>query len=176
MLQQRWREAGKSCSIDKVNWDEVHSVVHMGGGACTEWEDMAGEWFRLVIVLNIGSTWKYIIGMEPHLKNCVSGMPHESCLLRTSCTLSAGCFLLHAASGSGGVLLVRFSGTPGKLLCVKPQRLEARGELSPDKVPHVFLGLFVESWCSSKRKISIYSIITVYIFFYNEREREVKST
>ena len=68
MLQQRWREAGKSCSIDEVNWDEVHSVVHMGGGACTEWEDMAGEWFRLVRVLNIGSTWKYIIGMEPHLK------------------------------------------------------------------------------------------------------------
>jgi len=59
---QQWREAGKSCSIDEVNWDEVHSVVHMGGG-------------------------------------------------------------------SGGVLLVRFSGTPGKLLCVKPQRLEARGEL-----------------------------------------------
>ena len=83
-------------------------------------------------------------------RNCVNGMPHESCLLRTSCTLSARCFLLHAASGSGGVLLVRFSGTPGKLLCVKPQRLEARGELSPDKVPHVFLGLFVESLRSSQ--------------------------
>ncbi len=50
---------------------------------------------------------------------------------------------LHAA-GSGGVLLVRFNGTPGKLLCVKPQRLEARGELSPDKVLHVFLYLFLE--------------------------------
>lgn len=68
----------------------------------------------------------------------------------------------HAASGSGGVLLVRFSGTPGKLLCVKPQRLEARGELSPDKVPHVFLGLFWESLCSSKCKILIH------LYIYNQ--------
>eukprot|EP00435_Cladocopium_sp_Y103_P062257 s637_g23.t2 len=37
--------------------------------------------------------------------------------------------VVYVAGGSGGVLLVRFNGTPGQLLCVKPQRLEARGEL-----------------------------------------------
>ena len=37
-------------------------------------------------------------------------------------------------AGSGGVLLVRFGAQSGSLLCVKPQRLEARGEL--------FLGIF----------------------------------
>lgn len=40
--------------------------------------------------------------------------------------------VVYVAGGSGGVLLVRFNGTPGqsgRLLCVKPQRLEAKGEL-----------------------------------------------
>ncbi|CAK9038368.1 Putative actin-fragmin kinase DDB_G0279609 [Durusdinium trenchii] len=50
----------------------------------------------------------------------------ESCSIDTV-DWSAVDSVVHVGGGSGGVLLVRFA--TGRLLCVKPQRLEARGEL-----------------------------------------------